>query len=440
MKTNYLKKTVKYLLVFAGMFPSSCLWAQNEEFTPLSEPFDFLAVKDIKLETSHVYDKGKIQHWTGEGLHAGIQSFHLTVFNCSEIQKDVTTPDNPSFIFEIKDMEGNIVASQEESLTSMFNMLKFVKSFSKTFGAGETVLRGGKYKLAARIFPDLYSYEREFVLVDEPCMQIFDNTTMADSLLSPKVILTSGYPYDSADFSGEKYLQWQIASANSPTTVIAEKRETFELKSETPTLAADATLNLTVEDIEPGEYLYTLTSDFAPANYSFKAYVYDVLMPEISIDKSVYTVGESREAIVKVEMDYGYPYVGAATSSDKPTVTVNAELLNEATSVSYSDEAWADSDMHCIAEIKIPLEKVNEEVVEEYKGEIPLNISIEFNGVTRFETTLILPFENKTTGIDYMKAEKTDGHEIKYYNIFGVEVDESYRGLVISSDGRKIIR
>lgn len=440
MKTNYLKKTVKYLLVFAGMFPSSSLWAQNEEFTPLSEPFDFLGVKDIRLETSHVYDKGKIQNWTGEGLHAGIQSFHLTVFNCSEIQKDVTAPDNPSFIFEIKDMEGNIVASQEESLTSMFNMLKFVKSFSKTFGAGETVLRGGKYKLAARIFPDLYSYEREFVLVDEPCMQIFDNTTMADSLLSPKVILTSGYPYDSADFSGEKYLQWQIASANSPTTVIAEKREIFELKSETPTLAADATLNLTVEDIEPGEYLYTLTSDFAPANYSFKAYVYDVLMPEISIDKSVYTVGESREAIVKVEMDYGYPYVGAATSSDKPTVTVNAELLNEATSVSYSDEAWADSDMHCIAEIKIPLEKVTEETVTENKGEIPLNLSILFNDAIKYETTISLPFVGGSSGIHDIDADNSGKSKVRYFNIFGVEVDESYRGLVITSDGKKIIR
>lgn len=220
----------------------------------------------------------------------------------------------------------------------------------------------------------------------------------------------------------------------------AEKRETFELKSETSTLAADATLNLTVEDIEPGEYLYTLTSDFAPANYSFKAYVYDVLMPEISIDKSVYTVGESREAIVKVEMDYGYPYVGAATSSDKPTVTVNAELLNEVTSVSYSDEAWADSDMHCIAEIKIPLEKVTEETVTENKGEIPLNLSILFNDAIKYETTISLPFVGGSSGIHDIDADNSGKSHARYFNIFGVEVDESYRGLVITSDGKKIVR
>lgn len=83
--------------------------------------------------------------------------------------------------------------------------------------------------------------------------------------------------------------------------------------------------------------------------------MYDVLNPEISLDSDVYTVGESKEATVKLDMSYGYPYVGAWASSGEPTVTVNADLLGEQTNAEYSDAVWADSDMHCNAEVKVPL-------------------------------------------------------------------------------------
>lgn len=96
--------------------------------------------------------------------------------------------------------------------------------------------------------------------------------------------------------------------------------------TELPDLAATDSLMLTAGNLPPGNYLYTLTSES-------------------------FTVGENKEAIVKVDMNYGFPYVGADSPSGKPTVTVCAELSGEQTSVLYSDEAWAYSDMHRLAEI-----------------------------------------------------------------------------------------
>lgn len=441
MKIDLYKRTLRYLLASAGMLYSATLSAQNEEYTPLAEPYDFLAVKNIKIETTHIFDEnGMPVVWTGEDLRAGMPEVSLLLFNCKDIQKNVAVPDNPSFICEIRDMEGNIKVRSEKDLTNTFKKLKFTSSLSSVLEGGGAVPRGGEYWLTAKISPGLFSYETLMTLLDDPGIQVVDRTSTGKTYLCPEVTFTSGYPYDPAEYSGEKHLHWQIAPVNSPAELIVEKDEVFELKSEIPTLAAVDTLYLPVENLVPGEYLYTLTSDYAPANYSFIAKVNDVLIPEITIDKNIYTVGESKEVVIKVDMNYSYPYVGVSPSSDKPTVTVSAELLDEQTSVSYSDEAWADSDMHCTAELKVPLEKVTEETVAEYKGEVPLNISIKFNDATKYNTTLTLRFESNSSGIRDMEADRPDNRKIKYYNIFGVEVDDSYQGFVISSDGRKIIR
>lgn len=335
-------------------------------------------------------------------------------------------------------MEGSMVKREEVDLTSFFNMLKFVKKFNVS--KGMSVIRGGEYTLTAKITPELFSYETEMILVDEPNMQVSDNITTVDNLLGPKILLSGGYPCDPAYSTGTKHLHWQIAPYDAPDAVIEENDETFELKAEISNLAPVDSIRLDVENLRPGMYLYTLMSDFAPANYSFTFKVFDVLVPDITFDKEVYTVGESREAIVKVDMTYGYPYVGVGSSSGEPTVTVCADLLGEETSVSYSDEAWVDSDMHCMAEVKVPLEKVTVEAVTENNGDLPLQLSILFNGTTQYETVLSLHFDNDSSSIHGINADNSDKSKVRYFNILGVEVDESYRGLVINSDGKKIIR
>lgn len=434
MTTNFIKIAV----ALTCMLQAINIQAQDADYIPLSGDFDFIAVKDISLHTTQVFEYGQMKNWEGEGLHSGVESFGLTLFKCKDTPENIELPDNPTFICEIKDMEGNIVNRQERDLTSFFNSLKFVKKYN--ISKGMSVIRGGKYTLTARITPELFSYETEMILVDEPNMQVSDNITTVDTLLGPKILLLGGYPYNPADLTGAKHLHWQIAPNDAPDAVIEENDEIFELKSESTDLAPVDSIRLNVENLRPGIYLYSLTSDFAPANYSFTFNVYDVLAPDITFDKEVYTVGESKEAIVKLDMSYGYPYVGAGSSSCEPTVTVCADLLGEETSVSYSDEAWADSDMHCMAEIKIPLEKVTVEAVKENKGELPLSLSILFNGTTQYDTVLPLHFDSGSSGIHGINADNSDKPKVRYFNILGVEVDESYRGLVITSDGKKIIR
>lgn len=88
MRIVYLKKAVQCLTVIAAFLSVPPMQAQETELIPLPAPLDFLAVKDVTLETTHVFEYEKMLSWTGEGLHAGIQAFGLTIFNSKEIQRD----------------------------------------------------------------------------------------------------------------------------------------------------------------------------------------------------------------------------------------------------------------------------------------------------------------------------------------------------------------
>ncbi len=438
MKTKFFKLIAGFLPLLASSLWAAPLKAQDGDYIPLAEPYDFLAIKNINLSTTTILDKtGQPVFWTGEYLHTGIQNFQMALIVCGEVPENVDVPENPSYIWEIRDPAGSIIEKGERNLSLIF---KYLDSFSGTgLNSKFTIVRGGEYKLSARITPELFSYEKQITLMDEPGIRMINVTSDVNAPLCPEVTLTSGYPYEPAEITGEKHLHWQVTPIDSPTDLIIEKDEVFELKSDTPVLAAISTLYFPVEGLDPGEYLYTVTSDdFAPANNSFTAFVYDVLMPDITLDRSIYTAGKSNEANLKVEMNYSYPYVGVNSSYDKPTITVCAELLNEETSVSYSDEAWADSDMHCLAELKVPLEKVTTEVVDEYNGEIPLNLTVKFNDATKFNTTVILPFEKDSSGIDGILTDDTVKENARY-NLQGIRVPANTKGFVIIhySDGSR---
>ena len=436
---NIKNLITKGLLALAALLSAENAAAQQDDYTPLPAPYEFLGVKDFSFSTQMVLGDEGYEYWNG-GLHTGLQLVQLTVFNHSEINKNAPQLENPRLICDFFDANGRLTNHVTTSMVSSFNKFKFSKRISTMTTSNFTMLRGGEYDMKVEIAPGLYARQEKIVLADEPCMHQLTPDCVVDSIVSPKLYISSGYPYNYADFAGQKNLHWTVALDNAPENVLMEGDATFELKSDLPTLAAvdSVVLNSTIAD--PGKYRYTVTSGFAPANavYTFK--ILDVLHPEVTLDKTVYTAGESKEAIVTVNMSYGYPYVGKVEPPAKPTVQVCAEFMGQETSVEYSDEAWADSDMHCTAQLKIALDKVTDAVVKEYEGKVPLNLTIRFNGSDRMESSEIIPFGAPASVETIIGDADGDKRPAKYFNALGVEVDDSYRGFIITSDGRKILR
>lgn len=426
------------LLPLAALVTAPATFAQEESGTPLPGNLDFLEVISPKVYTSHILVDGAPQEWKGEGMHAGIQVFSFTLQNYKDIPGDFEVPANPASYCTISDLDGNVVASRESDMTQIFRMIKFSKKFQRASVFNLGVTRGGKYRLTGGLSPDLYTYSQEIVLNDEPGAQVVNSIVKVDEGLNPKVTVTSGFPYDPAGIAGEHTLHWTVTPAGDISRVIAEDTETFELTSATETLAAIAELYLTVPDVDPGEYLFTLTSDYTPANRTFTAKVYDVVKPEIALDKTEYVLGVDHEAVLSVEMTYGYPYISLDTATGEHTVTVNPILLEQSDPVNFSDPAWADSEMHLKEDIRIPFDNVTLEDITEYKGQLPLRIVISFNGQAQYDQTMEVPFKYDSSGIGSVTIDQS-AKGVKYYNVSGVEVDENHRGLVISSCGAKSI-
>lgn len=428
-----------YLLSLAALSATPAVIAQESGATPLPGSLDFIEVKDVNLCTSYIFADGTPQQWTGEGLHAGIQLFSFYFGVYKEKPADFDVPANPASYCTIRDMDGNVTATGERDLSNAFRMIKLSSNYHtiQTFSLG--VDRGGKYRLTGGISPGLYTYEQEIVLNDEPGAQVRGTTVKVDDGLSPIVTITSGYPYDPQAVAGEYFLRRTVASAADPSKVIADNTETFALSSETETLAAVAELILDVPDAEPGEYLFTLTSDYAPANRTFKAVVNDVVHPDLSLDKPVYVFGVDKEAVLSVKMTYGYPYIAYDEATEAHTVTVNPMLLNQSNPIHFSDPAWADAEMDFSKDIRISFEDVTIEELIENNGKLPLRVLISFNGESQYDDAIEIPFEYDTTGVGSVAAAAR-GEDVKYYNVFGVEVDENYSGIVITSGGAKFLR
>lgn len=428
----------KGLLALALSLPAPNAAAQQEDYTPLPAPYDFLGIKDFKVWTQMVQDGDSYQNWNGEGLHTGIERIELTVFNHSEIDHTVPQPENPMLISELFDTSGRAVVSDTTNTASIFKKFRFSKNLAVSTSCGFTILRGGEYGLKVEMTPGLFNRQETIVYADEPGMHQLTPNCDVDSIAPPLLYITSGYPYDYASFSGKKTLHWTVALDNEPENVLREGDAAFELLTDLPTLAAVDSVFLDEEIDKPGKYRYTVTSDFAPANGVFTFKISDVLDPEVTMDKTVYTAGQSSEATVTVNLSYGYPYVGKDSSYGEPTVEVCAEIMGQETTVKYSDEAWADSDMHCTAQLKVPLDKVTDAVVKEYEGKVPMKLTIKFNGQARLECNELIPFDADAS-VGTIVGDRDKG-PVKYFNALGIEVDESYRGFVITSDGRKVVR
>ena len=374
----------------AGAIPAAS--AQKDAGTSLPGSLDFLNVTDVRLFTSYVIEDGYPVAWGGDGFHAGIQAFSFILSNCKEIPREFDMPTDPSSFLTITDLEGRMVASDQRDETPTFRKLKYTSSFktSPSFSLGVT--RGGEYLLRGGIDPDLYVYEQKVVLNDEPAARVTGTNVRITDGLNPLVTVTSGYPYDPDAVSGEHTLHWSLASTADPSAIIADNTESFELKSDIRTLAAIAELQLKVPDITPGEYIFTLTSDYGPANRTFIAKVNDT-----------------------------------------------ATLLSRSASEQFSDPAWVDSEMQLSKDIRIPFDDVTVETLREYDGRLPLDVSVYFNGQTQYSQTFDLLFRYDSTGIPGITTDSTD-RPIKLYDINGIEVDAGYHGLVITSDATRLLR
>ena len=429
-----MKRTFSILICLIAS--SVTLTAEETTYASLPAPWDFLAVKDQKIKSVTAFLGNDYVFWEGEGFHTGLQEVTLTLFSTKEIPEEFDAPISPSIYLKYTDAYGNIEASHERDISDCFMMMKVLDSWEGSIGTGCTVNRGGEYTVEFGLAPGLFKEERQMTIKDEACARVYNTLFKSGEPMSSTLIVTGGYPFDTESIKGEHSLDWTLSPAGTSSSISGEGHETFTLETDKTLIAPVVNFNLDFGSLEPGKYLGSITSDFSPANSTFNVEVRDVLQTDISIEKEHYVIGTDNEVNLKIAMKYGYPYISLNSDTGKRTIRIRTELLGEEHIFDFSEEAWGDSYVDYTADISVPLNDITHDIASQSDWKLPLEIKVIFNGTTQTEKLIEIPLAN-TSGIESINSD--DKSSPKYYNVFGQRVDSSYRGIVISSDGRKIL-
>ena len=246
----------KSFSLFTFLIASAAIVAAEETaYTPLPAPWDFLAVKDQKIESATAFIGDDMIFWNGEGFHTGLQKGNLTLFSIKDIPEEVEVPESPNIYIKYTDAYGNIESSHEADMSDDFMNMEFVESWNSSRSVSCTVNRGGQYTVEFCLAPGLFKEEQQVMIKDEACARIYGTLFKRGQPMSSTLIITGGYPFDAASLKGEHSLDWNLASAESSASVLAEGHETFSLETDKPLIASTATINLDFGTLEPGKYL-----------------------------------------------------------------------------------------------------------------------------------------------------------------------------------------
>ena len=424
--------------IFAFLIASTApIAAEASTAIPMPAPLDFIGVDAPTVKTEFAYTAvDTFAYWADPGYHIGLQSTSLTWFNIKDIPEDFEVPESPYFYVNFIDAYGNSAASSKIDLTFDFEKLLFVDSFISNPTIKCSIMRGGEYTVEMGMSPNLYSHEERITVKDEACARVSGTRFKDNEDKTTTLFITSGYPYNPETVKGIHELSWVLTPENDPTYVIADGASPFSLETEQALMAAVDSVEFDFWAMEPGKYHCTVTSDFTPANRTFDLEIVDVLKAEISKDKEHYVLGTDSEANLQIAMTYGYPYISVNEETGTPTINVIAQLLDEEYTFNFSNENWRDSAVDYIADIKVPLKDVTYDIANENDWRVPLTIKVNFNGATQAEIPVEITIVN-TSGIESIGSGSAAAP--RYYNVFGQSVDGSYKGVAVTSDGRKLL-
>ena len=427
----------KYILLFAASLTGMSVNAQS---IPFSSPYDFIEAHDIKFSMMQAHIGDNLVDWTGKGLHIGKVKVDYILTKVGEVPENYLAPESPEFYFQVSDMYGNPVSENIVDLKNFFNKNKLEFMTNYNSGSALGIDRGGTYKAELSIEPNLLATQYELIIADEPCTRVVNTETRIGNPLSMTVKVSSGYPYNPSDISGTEMLNWTLYSVgdNEELTEMKNGTHPIDLTNDTPLLAAVDVFDITVDDLPIGKYQFVFTSDFAGANRTVDAMVTDIAHAELSLDKEQYSLDTDKEATLHVEMSYGFPYIMPTFENPTSTVTVITCLLDEDEEHPFSNAQWETADMQLSEEITINLEGITKEISEEYDGELPLTVKIKFNRDEQYVETIPL----KLSGYSAIQTTVMDNisPKIQYYNLLGNPVNADYKGILITSDGKKIIQ
>ena len=390
----------------------------------------------IRNQTASVWDNlGRLMPWDNNSkLKAG--TLNMTILMMTD-HINFEPPTDAMIYNSLSTYYGQVVKEDNDNQKKTFELLEdgYYTDMQQVHKTMSTPLYlGGCYRFKQGINKDGLLYDALVDVTDEPSIRQYGDTELKTGKeLNMAVYFNTGYPYVASIMKGDEKGELSIYKANEDDTpgdlVKQEKKDIRMTDLDKDKIAHRDSITLNAK-LPVGKYFGVLKHNWAALGDDNERHyvitVNDTLRVKHEFDKPAYDHTVDKQAMLKLSLDRGYPFIGKGESDTISTVRVR-----------YYIGGWRTDS------VSRKFERYNKEldITETFDSMVVRNIAIVEDTITLAHDSLATRRMNETFNIPidltrisvkdiYLMGKKEDGQTDDLPRKLMVEIEVSYEGKV----------
>ena len=430
---------LKSIATLSFLLPGALLQGQTvlpeNSFRLTSDKYQGLTLM-IRNQTSTVWDNyGRLMPWDNNGkLKAGTLQM-MVIMTTDHINFD--PPTDATLYNSLSTYYGQVVKESNYNQKKTFEILEdgYYSDMSHTHNTLSTPLHlGGCYHLKQGIDKEGLLYDALVDVIDEPSIRAYGDTELkTGNELKMNIYFNTGYPYVASIMKGDEKGELSIFKANqddTPGELVKQVKKDIRMTdldkdkiAHRDSLALNAMLPV-------GKYFGVLKHNWTALGDDNERYyvinVKDTLRVKHEFDKPAYDHTTDKQAMLRLSLDRGYPFIGKGENDTVSTVRVK-----------YCISGWRTDS------VSRQFNRYNKEldITETFDSMVVRNIAIVEDTITLAHDSLSTRHMNETLNIPidltrisvkdiFIMGKKEEGQTDDLPRKLMVELEVSYEGAV----------
>lgn len=430
---------LKSIATLSFLLQGTLLWGQTElpenSFRLTSDKYKGLTLL-VRNQTTSVWDNfGRLMPWDNNSkLKAG--TLNMTILMMTD-HINFEPPTDAMIYNSLSTYYGQVVKEDNDNQKKTFELLEdgYYTDMQQVHKTMSTPLYlGGCYRFKQGINKDGLLYDALVDVTDEPSIRQYGDTELKTGKeLNMAVYFNTGYPYVASIMKGDEKGELSIYKANEDDTpgdlVKQEKKDIRMTDLDKDKIAHRDSITLNAK-LPVGKYFGVLKHNWAALGDDNERHyvitVNDTLRVKHEFDKPAYDHTVDKQAVLRLSLDRGYPFIGKGASDTISTVRVR-----------YFIDGWRTDS------VSRQFERYNKEldITETFDSMVVKNIAIVEDTITLAHDSLATRRMNETFNIPidltrisvkdiYLMGKKEDGQTDDLPRKLMVEIEVSYEGKV----------
>lgn len=430
---------LKSIATLSFLLPGALLQGQTvlpeNSFRLTSDKYPGLTLL-VRNQAATVWDNyGRLMPWDNNGkLKAGTLQM-MVIMTTDHINFD--PPTDATLYNSLSTYYGQLVKEDNFNQKKTFEVLEdgYYSDMSHTHNTLSTPLHlGGCYHLKQGIDKEGLLYDALVDVIDEPSIRAYGDTELkTGNELKMNIYFNTGYPYVASIMKGDEKGELSIFKANqddTPGELVKQVKKDIRMTDlDKDKIAHRDSIALNAK-LPVGKYFGVLKHNWTALGDDNERYyvinVKDTLRVKHEFDKPAYDHTTDKQAMLRLSLDRGYPFIGKGENDTVSTVRVK-----------YCISGWRTDS------VSRQFNRYNKEldITETFDSMVVRNIAIVEDTITLAHDSLSTRHMNETLNIPidltsisvkdiFIMGKKEEGQTDDLPRKLMVEIEVSYEGTV----------